>query len=232
MSSLSLLRCYDRACDQTDLIVFGYVRLNYCYAVPVALISLIRSFYNLWKRRYLSKEEIKTLLSLPYGTKMSLSLDSFMINESRIILHLCIEKWMEGDDTLYLIMNAELPSDIEYVSGYAAVNVKSDWLRGDIEWFRSERHRQRRRGGLNGNAENSANCHHRVTHVGLHEAEDLNHLEETPFIFYADITQIKYAPSAGKVDFDADPTLKMDKHQRFKCVLDGWQLEFLQPDAS
>lgn len=58
--------------------------------------------------------------------------------------------------------------------------------------------------------------------------EELKSLIKSPFVFYADITQIKYTSGARKDDFDLDPFLKMNWRQHHKLLIDGYRLDLLR----
>lgn len=191
--------------NRIDLIVFGYTRQKYHCADPVALVSIVREFYNLWKQHHFTETEIKNLMELPEEDSMSIHLDTLVINSSAITIVLQVNSGLES------CLQLKLPADIVQINGFIGGHfneVQDAHNLNRLEWRNSS----------------ESNTSHGIFSRSAFWERSI----KSPLSFYVDILQIKYTLLSQRINYDGTPQLNIQRLENHRWDIVGDSLPTLQ----
>lgn len=118
--------------DHPDLIVCGYTRKHYRHSFPDPLLSLVESYYTLWKNRSLTSESIKKVMitKTSKNERTLIHIHSEKVHGTRLIFSILIQKCFDNDETkensqisnlsnplMTYLLCVQIESDVRLITG-------------------------------------------------------------------------------------------------------------------
>ena len=174
--------------DKSKLVVSGYSRKKYSHSVPVAILSLVQSFYTFWKKRRLTKDEMQMIDQMENGEELSIALHTVRIGQ--IPLNFCIQAKRESSYT-GLHLRIYYPDLVDFIAGHFWAGIPSTEPKY-VSW--------------------------KTTKKTVIEGQQLDHLSlcfvghsdswrTGSFDCYYDIHQIAFSPKTKIPNFDVTPAI-------------------------
>ena len=193
-----------------ELILSGYTRCNYQEgSIPVAIISLMSSFFNLWQQYRLTAEQLKELNHISTEKALSIAFTNVAIENIPFQLVITAKVIAESTD-VEMILDYVRPKGIEFIGGYFGCCLRGFEYRR-LYYSRSVMY------GQDGY----------LTDFDTIPLSECNVLSDLQFSVYFDVQQIKYTETAELCDFDNLSPLK--GYGGCQLVIEGDELCKLRP---
>ena len=201
--------------NHPNLTVYGFIRKHYPFYVPVALRTLLESYYSLWIHRELTHDECKQLLALEHNQTMDLDVNSTLVHGSKVLFWLkCTKKEVftgsHGNaflESVRISLCVTVESDVEFIAGKFDLILNGDRVRCKPEWERRF---------VSGD-DNLTFCNRKLIVSKLGDTGNLT------VSCYLDLTQMKF--KGKRTDFDLTPNLI--PNCRVRWLVKGKELETL-----
>ena len=211
-------RCFTT--PECELILSGYSRHNYSNwsLIPAAIISLMSSFYNLWRHFRLTEEKLQDLRQLSVNQYLSIHITTVSIQNISFELILAVFHVPEPveDCDVEFVFTYFCPKDVEWIGGYFESLLPNSECQ-QVSYQRSW--------------EYNTDC---VMDDGVMFLDEFGSmplskcksLTELQFSIYFDVQQIKYAEYAQSPHMDNLSPLKGSG--RYQWILEDEDLSELQ----
>ena len=209
--------------DKSELIVFGYLRKKYAHSIPVALLSLIQSFYTLWKKRRLTESEFNELYQLQEDKSITIEMHTIRIN--RIPLTFYIKMWVvqysNGHDELFFELCVDYPESVDFIAGYFHADFRSEESY-EVWWRRTKSRRRQCRLNPGEQYDSRQKC----SYVQGVPMAGMSVLKTLSFDCYYGFHQIAFSPKAQIPDLDITPLFVNGKTLAWEIDCSQYDKEF------
>lgn len=178
--------------DESELMASGYARNTYPHSLPVAMLSLIQSFYTLWKKRRLTQDEMNKIHSLRDRQFMSISLHTIRIEHTPLTFYLRISKSIDYL-RVGLCVNYNEES-VDFIAGHFWAGLPSDERR-HVPWKRTQ------------SLFMELLCEHQIQKCVTISMSTFKTLDISSFDCYYECHQIAFSPKTQIPNFDVTPLL-------------------------